>query len=83
MDEIPNTRFCRLKQRTLPCSFQVAYLPAKTNYAADALGTYASEISEEDCAEVALVTMVTREAEEVTSTSWSMIANEIYSDHVL
>ena len=40
LDEIPNTRLFRLKQRTLPWSFQIAYLPGKTNHAADAASRY-------------------------------------------
>ena len=35
LDEIANTRLFRLKQRTLPWQFRMAYLPGKTNYAAD------------------------------------------------
>ena len=36
LDEITNTRLFRLKQRTLPWYFKVAYLPGKSNCAADA-----------------------------------------------
>ena len=89
LDEIPNTRLFRLKQRTLPWSFQIAYLPGKTNHAADAAsrnpspGIDDSQVSGEDYAEEVLVTTVTREAEEVTSISWSMIAQETSKDPVL
>ena len=36
LDEIPNTRLFRIKQRTLPWHFQILYMPGKTNAAADA-----------------------------------------------
>ena len=37
LDLIPNTRLFQLQQRTLPWSFKIAYLPGKTNHAADAV----------------------------------------------
>ena len=36
LDEISNTRIFRIKQRTLPWSFDIVHLPGKTNFAADA-----------------------------------------------
>ena len=36
LDEIPNTRLFRIKQRTLPWHFQILYMPGSTNAAADA-----------------------------------------------
>ena len=36
LDEISNTRLFRIKQRTLPWHFNIAYLPGRTNHAADA-----------------------------------------------
>ena len=65
LDEIPNTRLFRLKQRTHPWSCQIAYLPGKTNHAADAAshnpspGIVDSQISAEDYAEEVLVTVIT------------------------
>ena len=42
LDEISNTRLFRLKQRTLPWYFRTAYLPGKTNHAADATSRHPS-----------------------------------------
>ena len=49
LDEIFNTRLFRLKQRTLPWSFRISYLPGRTNAAADAALRYPSrsEIDED------------------------------------
>ena len=44
LDEISNTRLFRLKQRTLPWKFEVAYLPGKSNAAADALSGIRVEV---------------------------------------
>ena len=46
LDEIPNSRLFRLKQRTLPWHFQVVHLPGKTNHAADAASRYPAPCSE-------------------------------------
>ncbi len=35
LDEIPNSQLFRLKQRTLPCVFEIVHLPGKTSTAAD------------------------------------------------
>ena len=40
LDEIPNTRLFRIKQRTLPWNFSTKYMPGKTNLAADAASRY-------------------------------------------
>ena len=42
LDEIDNNRLFRFKQRTLPWKFDIAYLPGKTNVAADAASRYPS-----------------------------------------
>ena len=42
LDQISNPRIFRLKQRTLPWCFDVAYLPGKTNAAADATSRHPS-----------------------------------------
>ena len=42
LDEISSTRIFRLKQRTLPWSFNIAHLPGKTNTAADATSRHPS-----------------------------------------
>ena len=89
LDEIPNTRLFRLKQRTLPWSFRIAYLPGKTNHAADATSrnpspcTETSILPEEDYYEGVLVAAITREAEEITSISWPMIVQQTSKDPVL
>ena len=48
LDEISNTRIFRLKQRTLPRSFDITHLPGKTNAAADATSRYPSPDSSMD-----------------------------------
>ena len=42
LDQISNPRIFRLKQRTLPWCFEMAYLPGKTNSAADATSRHPS-----------------------------------------
>ena len=46
LDDISNTRMFRLKQRTLPWSFDIAHLLGKTNSAADATSRHPSPSNE-------------------------------------
>ena len=48
LDQISNPRIFRLKQRTLPWCFDVAYLPGKTNAAADATSQHPSPNSQHE-----------------------------------
>ena len=82
LDEISNTRIFRLKQRTLPWSFNIAHLPGKTNTAADATSRHqsssdcqnAQQESIMDQAEVALASAIRTEAKNLTSLSWELLA---------
>ena len=86
LDAIPNTRLFRLKQRTLPWSFRIRYLPGKTNHAADATSRHPSptgEIGHEDKVEALINAAIGREAEEITTLSWDALAEATKADPVL
>ena len=92
LDEISNTRIFRLKQRTLPWSFDIVYLPGKSNFAADATSRHPSPGNEftelaslslhssMDDAESAIVAAICRETKELTALSWELIASETSLD---
>ena len=92
LDEISNTRIFRLKQRTLPCSFDIAHLPGKTNSAADATSRHPSPAnefaelmslslhSEMDDAESAKADSLRHETHDIIAISWERIATETASD---
>ena len=52
LDEIKNTRLFRLKQRTLPWYFEIAYLPGITNHAADATSRHPSHATDSEQSDV-------------------------------
>lgn len=52
LDEIPNSRLFRMKQRTLPWHFEIHHLPGTSNQAADATSRHPSPTGSEECAEV-------------------------------
>ena len=86
LDEISNTRVFRLKQRTLPWHFKIAYLPGKTNHAADATSRHPSpygEPSDGDKEELLINAAIISGTEEISSVSWSLIAKETVADPVL
>ena len=74
---------------TLPWYFQIEHLPGITNLAADATSRYPSPNSEmssltvTDQSELLIAAAITREAEEITSISWSLLAEETKNDPVL
>ena len=77
LDEISNTRIVRLKQRTLPWSFDIAHLPGKTNSAADATSRHPSPAN--DFAELSFATSRhTRHHRHIMGTQ--VIATETASD---
>ena len=86
LDEISNTRIFRIKQRTLPWSFDIVHLPGKTNFAADATSrnpspsTTAAVHSGLDQAEAALVSSLHAEMKESIALSWETIASETAAD---
>ena len=86
LDEILNTRIFRIKQRTLPWSFDIVHLPGKTNFAADATSrnpspsTTAAVHSRLDQAEAALVSSLHAEMRESIALSWETIASETAAD---
>ena len=89
LDEITNTRLFRIKQRTLPWFFKIAYMPGKTNAAADAASrhpcpSYAvCHMSSEDLGEHLTMNAISKEATDLTAISWSTIASETRCDPVL
>ena len=86
LDEISNTRIFRIKQRTLPWSFDIVHLPGKTNFAADATSrnpspsTTAAVHSGLDQVEAALVSSLHAETRESIALSWETIASETAAD---
>ena len=92
LDEISNTRIFRLKQLTLPWSFDIAHLPIKTNSAADATSRHPSPAnefaklrslslhSEMDDAECAMTASLHHETHYIIAISWELIATETASD---
>ena len=89
LDEIPNTRLFRLKQRTLPWRFRVIHLPGKTNHAADAASRYpcpdinADAASAADQSEHLMAAAISNEAESITTVSWGVLAEETKKDRIL
>ena len=87
LDEISNTRLFRLKQRTLPWSFEISYLPGKSNCAADAASRYPSPLQVnligEECEEAVLLNAIGGEIESDIALSWSLITKESEKDPVL
>ena len=89
LDEVPNTRLFRLKERTLQWNFKTIYLPGKTNLAADATSRHPSpdivthSQSHADIAESLIVASICNKAADISSVSWDMIARETENDRVL
>ena len=89
LDEIPNPRLFRLKQRTLPWSFNIEYLPGKTNKAADATSRYPiadlqlNSVSIHDIHEQMIAENICSVAVKVTAVSWKDIVRETMLDPVL
>ena len=90
LDEIPNPRLFRLKQRTLPWAFRILYMPGSTNTAADAASRHPCSPTTgvnlfcfSDTEETAIIATIMKEAEEVTAISWSTLVRETNNDSVL
>lgn len=96
LDEIPNTRLFRLKQRTLPWRFSIHHLPGKTNYAADAtsrnpslrINDYADDVSRSlystcDEAEVSHTVGISDDFSASFSLSWSDLESATAADATL
>ena len=92
LDEISNTQIFRLKQRTLPWSFDIAHLQGKTNSAADATSSHPSPTnefaelrslslySEMDDAESAMAASLRHGTRDIIAILWERIASETASD---
>ena len=93
LDEISNTRIFRLKQRILPWLFQIAHMPGKSNYAADATSRHPSPLSDSepsdyfkcsmDHAEIAISSAIRSEAVNLTTLSSELIASETMADLIM
>ena len=93
LDEIPNSRLFRLKQRTLPWRFEIEHMPG-TSKAADATSRHPSSseygntasidlLSDEDHLEMSFVSGISHDFSQLTSMSWNNIAAETKSDSIL
>jgi len=86
LDEIANIRLFRLKQRTLPWSFDIYHLPGKTNHAADAASRHPSpegetfQLSHADKSESILAAAIRRDTETLTSITWQRLQTETRND---
>ena len=86
LDEISNTRLFRIKQRTLPWHFKIAYLPGKTNHAADATSRHPAPVVNvhavhaEDQAELLLMNAIVCEVGEMIAISWDKLVYETSND---
>ena len=84
LDEIDNNRLFRFKQRTMPWKFDIAYLPGKTNAAADAASRYPSP-NLADCIdeEVRFMASISGEIESTIALSWDRLVKETKDDVTL
>ena len=86
LDEISNTRLFRIKQRTLPWHFNIAYLPGRTNHAADATSRYPAPgvsvniLHSEDQAESFLMSAIVCEIGEMMAIPWDKLVRATRND---
>ena len=89
LDEISNTRLFRLKQRTLPWSFEVQHVPGKMNNAADAAsrhpyeGSDVNSFSVADLHEQLIASSIYSSVEDISTISWKEISSATSNDEVL
>ena len=86
LDEITNNRLFRIKQRTLPWKFSIAYLPGSTNCAADAASRNPPptlRFSSGDIAEHMTIAAINVEMSDILSIDWETIVYETSRDPVL
>ncbi len=89
LDEISNSRLFRLKQRTLPWSFVTAYMPGKTNLAADATSRHPSpncqqvSTTEDDEIEELMNAAITQELQDTIAITWEQVAAATKADPVM
>ena len=89
LDEIDNTRLFRLKQRTLPWHFRIAYLPGKTNCAADTVSRYPysggelNSVHVNEHEEPLLMAAVSAEVHDRIAISWPLLVEESNKDPVI
>ena len=89
LDEISNTRLFRLKQRTLPWLFDIAYMPGETNLAADAASRHPSSsmcqlltVTDQDEEEL-VNAAISRDLQEMTTITWEKMVTATTNDNVL
>ena len=84
LDEIPNTRLFRLKQRTLPWYFKIEHMPGTSNSVADAMSRHPTPNIDsqglEELSESMIASSVSRALEDTTAISWETIALETQKD---
>ena len=86
LDEIPNTRLFRLKQRTLPWKFSISYLPGKTNAAADAASRNPSSechMITSELEEEFVNASIGQELHDTMTITWGQLASATLNDKVL
>ena len=88
LDEITNSRLFRIKQRTLPWSFLIKYMPGRTNLAADAASRYPCQknsvnptlSSSHDELETVFCASIKSSIQDSMILSWSEIESAFSSD---
>ncbi len=93
LDEIPNSRLFRLKQRTLPWVFEITHLPGKTNTAADAtsrhpVNEYAELASLALCSpmddmEHIMHAAIRHDTQHIMALSWEDVTSATASDPIM
>ena len=82
LDEIHNTRLFRLKQRALPWYFEVAYMPGKTNSAADATSRHPTSTCHMSAGmeEQFMIAAINKELEETMTITWDQLTAATLND---
>ena len=79
LDEIPNTRLFRLKQRILPWRFDIMHLPGSTNFVADSTSWHPSSNNDVKM-ESMIAASIRRKTEIAVAFTWERLVTESQKD---